>query len=78
MDKGIKFIVVDYLQLMHGKNRENRVQEVSEISQGLKKFSPGIADSDIGGGPFESANGGAGDRDCRISRESGVLSKMPT
>ena len=39
MDKGIRFIVVDYLQLMHGINRENRVQEVSEISQGLKNLA---------------------------------------
>ena len=39
MDKGIRFIVVDYLQLMHGTNRENRVQEVSEISQGLKNLA---------------------------------------
>lgn len=39
VDKGIKFIVVDYLQLMHGHTRENRVQEVSEISQGLKNLA---------------------------------------
>ncbi len=39
VDKGIKFIIVDYLQLMHGINRENRVQEVSEISQGLKNLA---------------------------------------
>jgi replicative DNA helicase len=39
MDKGIRFIVVDYLQLMHGTSRDNRVQEVSEISQGLKNLA---------------------------------------
>jgi len=39
VDKGIRFIVVDYLQLMHGRNRDNRVQEVSEISQGLKNLA---------------------------------------
>lgn len=38
-DKGIKFIIVDYLQLMHGRSRDNRVQEVSEISQGLKNLA---------------------------------------
>lgn len=38
-DKGIKFIIVDYLQLMHGQSRDNRVQEVSEISQGLKNLA---------------------------------------
>lgn len=39
VDKGIRFIIVDYLQLMHGYSRENRVQEVSEISQGLKNLA---------------------------------------
>jgi replicative DNA helicase len=39
LDKGIKFIIVDYLQLMHGGTRDNRVQEVSEISQGLKNLA---------------------------------------
>lgn len=39
VDKGIRFIIVDYLQLMHGQTRDNRVQEVSEISQGLKNLA---------------------------------------
>lgn len=39
IDKGIRFILVDYLQLMHGHTRDNRVQEVSEISQGLKNLA---------------------------------------
>lgn len=39
VDKGIRFIIVDYLQLMHGNTRDNRVQEVSEISQGLKNLA---------------------------------------
>ena len=38
-DKGISFLIVDYLQLMHGRTRDNRVQEVSEISQGLKNLA---------------------------------------
>ena len=29
-------IIVDYLQLMQGRNQENRVQEISEISRSLK------------------------------------------
>ncbi len=36
-------IIVDYLQLMHGSstrgNAENRVQEVSEISRGMKSLA---------------------------------------
>ncbi len=33
---GIDLIIIDYLQLMQGRRSENRVQEVSEISRGLK------------------------------------------
>jgi len=39
MDKEVKLIVVDYLQLVRGRNLENRVQEVSEISQALKNLA---------------------------------------
>ena len=35
----IGLIIVDYLQLMRGRNLENRVQEVGEISQGLKNLA---------------------------------------
>lgn len=35
-EHGVGLIVVDYLQLMEGRNTENRVQEVSEISRSLK------------------------------------------
>jgi replicative DNA helicase len=33
---GVDLIIVDYLQLMSGRRTENRVQEISEISRGLK------------------------------------------
>ena len=39
MEHGLDFLVVDYLQLVHGNGRgggENRVQEISEISRMLK------------------------------------------
>jgi replicative DNA helicase len=36
---GIDLIIVDYLQLMQGRRTENRVQEVSEISRGLKALA---------------------------------------
>ena len=35
----IRLIVVDYLQLMHGGRTESRVQEVSDISAGLKSIA---------------------------------------
>jgi replicative DNA helicase len=40
--EGIEMIILDYLQLMHGRNRSddsNRVQEVSAISRGLKSIA---------------------------------------
>jgi replicative DNA helicase len=41
--KGIGMVVVDYLQLLQGTgkngNNENRVQEISEISRGLKQLA---------------------------------------
>ena len=41
-EHGLGLIVVDYLQLMEGRSRkgsDNRVQEVSEISRGLKQIA---------------------------------------
>lgn len=39
MEQNIDMLIVDYLQLAHGQNTENRVQEVGEISQGLKNIA---------------------------------------
>lgn len=39
MEKGLDLIVIDYLQLMSGNNPMNRVQEISEISRGLKSLA---------------------------------------
>lgn len=39
IEHGLKLLIVDYLQLIKGRNLENRVQEVSEISQGLKNLA---------------------------------------
>src|SRR5262249_18412138 len=33
---GLDLLIIDYLQLMTGRRSENRVQEISEISRGLK------------------------------------------
>lgn len=38
-EHGLKFIVVDYLQLIKGRGLENRVTEVGEISMGLKNLA---------------------------------------
>ncbi len=39
VENGLDFLVVDYLQLAKSRNLENRVQEVSEISQGMKNIA---------------------------------------
>lgn len=39
VEHGLDLIVVDYLQLARSRNLENRVQEVGEISQGLKNLA---------------------------------------
>lgn len=39
VEKGLDLVIVDYLQLVQGRKLENRVQEVSEISQSLKNLA---------------------------------------
>lgn len=39
IENGLKLLIVDYLQLIQGRNLENRVQIVSEISQQLKNIA---------------------------------------
>jgi len=39
MEHNIRLLIIDYLQLAHSRNLENRVQEVSEISQALKNLA---------------------------------------
>lgn len=39
VESGLELLVVDYLQLARSRNLENRVQEVSEISQGMKNLA---------------------------------------
>lgn len=39
MESGLDCIVIDYLQLMSGGNPMNRVQEISDISRGIKALA---------------------------------------
>ena len=39
MESGLDMIVIDYLQLINGTNPMNRVQEISDISRGLKSLA---------------------------------------
>ncbi len=39
-EKDLGLVIVDYLQLIEGSGQENRQQEVSAVSRGLKKSSP--------------------------------------
>lgn len=39
VEHGLDLVIVDYLQLARSRQLENRVQEVSEISQGLKNLA---------------------------------------
>lgn len=39
VESGVDLLIVDYLQLARSRQLENRVQEVSEISQGLKNLA---------------------------------------
>ncbi len=38
-EQDIELIIIDYLQLMHGRGGDNRVQEVSEITRSLKALA---------------------------------------
>src|SRR3989338_150104 len=39
LERGLDLIVLDYLQLMEGRNKESRVQEVAEITRALKSIA---------------------------------------
>jgi replicative DNA helicase len=39
MESGLDMVFIDYLQLINGSNPMNRVQEISDISRGLKSLA---------------------------------------
>jgi replicative DNA helicase len=77
LEQGLDLIIVDYLQLMHGRARvENRTQEISEISRSLKELAkelkvPVIAVSQLSRAPEQRG----GNRRPQLSdlRESGAI-----
>lgn len=75
MERGLKLLVVDYLQLIHGRNIENRVQEVSEISQGLKNLARELKIPVLSISQLSRAVEVRGDQRPRLAdlRESGCL-----
>ncbi len=42
MEHGLGLLIIDYLQLMEGRDKENRVNEISEISRSLKQLAKEI------------------------------------
>ena len=38
-EHGLDLLIIDYLQLMSSRRNDNRVQEISEISRGLKQLA---------------------------------------
>ena len=75
-EHGLDLIIVDYLQLMQGKNAESRQQEISDISRNLKALArelkvPLIALSQLS----RSVESRGGDKRPMLSdlRDSGAL-----
>lgn len=74
-EHGLKLLVVDYLQLVRGRNLENRVQEVSEISQSLKNIARELKIPVLALSQLSRAVESRGDRKPQLAdlRESGAI-----
>jgi len=71
----IDLIVVDYLQLAHGRTRDNRVHEVGEISQGLKNIARELRVPVLALSQLSRAIESRGEKNPQLSdlRESGSI-----
>jgi replicative DNA helicase len=76
MEKGLRLVVVDYLQLMQSHDRqENRVQEISAISRSLKGLAKELEVPLIALSQLSRAPEARTDRRPQLSdlRESGAI-----
>ena len=81
--KGIGMIVVDYLQLLQGTGRngnENRVQEISEISRGLKTLAKELDVPVLAcrSSAARSSSARTSGRSCRTCANRARSSRTPT
>jgi replicative DNA helicase len=77
-DHGLDLVIVDYLQLMSGTTAENRQQEVSQISRGLKALAkelqvPVVALSQLSRAVDQRAGAERGRPVLSDLRESGAI-----